>query len=209
MGFWMAAGIGEDDKLDRVATAKVLRRTVAMLRPYRRHAIAALGLLVVFAFTTMAGPLLVRRAIDTGLTVGDRGALNESIVAYIVVAIVAYFAYRAAIVQLATAGEGFLRDLRVRVFDRMLHQSMSFYDRENAGVLVSRMTSDVDSLQVLVRLGLLLFVSASFVVLASLITLVFLDPLLLVLCLVTMPVVAWRSVKFHRDSNKALSLIHI
>jgi len=203
MGVWMAAGIEEGDKLDRVETGRVLRRTVSMLRPYRRQAISALALLVVFALTTMAGPLLVRRAIDTGLIVGDRSALNESIVAYIVVAVVAYFSYRAGIVALATAGESFLRDLRVRVFDRMLRQSMSFYDRENAGILVSRMTSDIDSLQVLVRLGLLMFVSASFVVVASLVTLVFLDPLLLIICLATMPIVAWRTVRFHRESNRA------
>ena len=196
MGLWMAAGLDDGDKLDRVETGRVLRRTLSMLGPYRRQALSALGLLVTFSAMTMAGPLLVRRAIDQGLEVGDRGALNTSIAGYVIAAIVAYFSYRAAIVALARAGEGVLRDLRVQVFDRMLAQSMRFYDRENAGVLVSRMTSDVDSLQVLVRLGLLLFVSALFVLVASLITLVFLDPLLLVLCLVTMPVVALASVKF-------------
>jgi len=203
MGVWMAAGIEDGDKLDRVETGRVLQRTLSLLRPYRRRAAGAMALLMVFSLTTMAGPILVRRAIDSGLTVGDRGALNESIVAYVVVAIVAYFSYRAGIVALATAGESFLRDLRVKVFDRMLHQSMSFYDQENAGVLVSRMTSDIDSLQVLVRLGLLMFVSASFVVVASLVTLLFLDPLLLIICMATMPVVAWRSVRFHRESNRA------
>ena len=53
----------------------------------------------------------------------------------------------------AEAGEGFLRDLRIRVFDHLQRLSMPFYDREKAGVLVSRMTSDVDSLQELVQIG--------------------------------------------------------
>ena len=57
-------------------------------------------------------------------------------------------------------GEGFLRDLRVRVFDHLQSLSMPFYDREKAGVLVSRMTSDIDSLQELVQQGLLQFVSS-------------------------------------------------
>ena len=56
-------------------------------------------------------------------------------------------------------GEGFLRDLRIRVFDHLQRLSMPFYDREKAGVIVSRMTSDVDSLQELVQMGLLQFVS--------------------------------------------------
>ena len=156
-----------------------------------------------FALTSLAGPLLVRRAIDNGLSVGDRGALNQSIIGYVIVAVLAYGSYRMAIATLARVGENFLRDLRTGVFDRILKQSMPFYDRENAGVLVSRMTSDIDSLQVLVQLGLLMFVTATLLLFTSLVTLIFLDPLLLVLCLMTMPFVAVASVKFHRESNLA------
>ena len=159
MGMWMAGGVEEGDKLDRAATGKVLRRTLQRVRPYRRDALAALALLVLFAITELAGPLLVRRAIDDGLSVGDRTVLNQSIVGYVVVASLAYVTFRAAIAALARAGEGFLRDLRMGVFAQLLRQSMAFYDRENAGVLVSRMTSDVDSLQVLVQLGLLMCTS--------------------------------------------------
>ena len=105
MGMWMAGGIDEGDKLDRQATTKVLRRTVQMVRPYRSRAIRALGLLIVFSLTSLAGPLLVRRAIDKGLIVGDRSILNQSIVGYVVVASLAYIAYRLAIATLARVGE--------------------------------------------------------------------------------------------------------
>ena len=203
MGMWFAGGTDENEKLDREATTKVLRRTFRRVRPYRNQAFRAAGLLVVFALTSLAGPLLVRRAIDNGLSVGDRGALNQSIIGYVIVAVLAYGSYRMAIATLARVGENFLRDLRTGVFDRILKQSMPFYDRENAGVLVSRMTSDIDSLQVLVQLGLLMFVTATLLLFTSLVTLIFLDPLLLVLCLMTMPFVALASVKFHRESNLA------
>ena len=203
MGWWMAGGMAEDDKLDREATGKVLRRTIRMVRPYRRRAIGAFALLLVFSLTTLAGPLLVRRAIDGGLQVGNRTVLNQSIVAYVVVAVVAYLSFRAAIASLALVGEGFLRDLRNRVFQQMLRQSMPFYDSNNAGLLVSRMTSDVDSLQILVQLGLLMFVNATLLLLVSIVTLTILDPLLLVISMLTMPFVAAASVKFHRESNRA------
>jgi len=203
MGMWMSGGTDENDKLDRRTAGRVARRTLAMMRPYRGRAVAAFGLLVVFALTSLAGPLLVRRAIDGGLAIGNRTALNQSIIAYVVVAVLAYVSYRLAIATLARVGENFLRDLRTNVFGRMLQQSMSFFDRENAGVLVSRMTSDIDSLQVLVQLGLLMFVTATLLLFTSLVTLVVLDPLLLVLCLMTMPFVAGASIKFHRESNRA------
>ena len=55
-----------------------------------------------------------------------------------VVAIVAYVVYRGQIMLVGAIGEGFLRDLRIRVFDHLQRLSMPFYDREKAGVIVSR-----------------------------------------------------------------------
>ena len=95
-----------------------------------------------------------------------------------VVAIVAYFVYRPGRSSLVSeVGEGFLRDLRTRVFDHLQRLSMPFYDREKAGVLVSRMTSDVDSLPELVQMGLLMFA---------------MNTLLLVFSLVVLVIVSWQ-----------------
>ncbi|MGB5757763.1 MAG: ABC transporter ATP-binding protein, partial [Acidimicrobiales bacterium] len=152
---------------------------------------------------TLAGPLLVRRAIDRGLQVGDRGQLNLSVGLYIAAAAAAYLTYRLAIVNLAHVGEGFLRDLRNRVFSRMLRQSLPFYDREKSGVLVSRMTSDIDSLQDLVQFGLLMFVSAALLLGSSAVVLAVLSWQLLLVCLVSTPLIVAASIKFHRDSNRA------
>ncbi|MDH3705793.1 MAG: ABC transporter ATP-binding protein/permease, partial [Acidimicrobiia bacterium] len=203
MGWMMAHGTDEDDKLDLDETRKVLRRTAKLVRPYRRWVVAAVLLLAVWTGTTLAGPLLVRRAIDQGLAQDDAAQLNLSIVLYVLVAVVAYFSFRQAILTLARVGENFLRDQRNRVFGRLLRQSMAFYDREKAGVLVSRMTSDIDSLQELVQFGLLMFTSATLLLLGTLVTLALLSWQLLLVCLVAVPVVAAASVKFHRDSNKA------
>lgn len=203
MGWPMAPGTSEEDKLDFDGTRRVLSRTAGMIRPYRTRTVIAFTFLVLWTGTLIAGPILVRRGIDAGISEGDTGALNVAIVLYVIVAIASYWLYRFAIRSLALVGEGFLRDLRTTVFDRLLRQSMSFYDRSQSGVLVSRMTSDVDSLQDLVQIGLLMFVSAGLLIVASGITLAFLSWKLLLLCLVTMPFIIAASIKFHRDSNRA------
>lgn len=203
MAWRMSLGVGEDDKLGTEGFRRVLWRTAAFIRPYRTRAIVASVGLVLWTLLTLAGPLLVRRAIDTGLRVGDRTQLNISVAMYVVVAILAYGTYRWSIVNLAHVGEGFLRDLRNRVFDRMLRQTMPFYDREKSGVLVSRMTSDIDSLQDLVQFGLLMFVSAALLLLLSAVVLAVLSLKLLLLCLLTVPVVLAATIKFQRDSNRA------
>ena len=167
----MTLGVGDDEQLGMAGTGEVLLRTARMLRPYRGRAILAGVMLVAWTLLTLAGPLLVRRAIDRGLAVGDRGELWLSVALYVASAVGAYLTYRLSIRNLAYVGEGFLRDLRNRAFERIQAQSMSFYDRMNTGVLVSRMTSDIDSLQDLVQFGLLMFVSAGLLLVLSTIVL--------------------------------------
>ena len=203
MAWFGGHGTDPDDELDFAATRQVLRRTVRMLRPYRRGAVGAIALLLIWTLMLLAGPLLVRRAIDEGLEKGDAGQLNLSIVLYVVVAIVSYFCFRGAIILLAKVGEQLLRDMRNRVFASLLRQSMSFYDREKAGVLVSRMTSDVDSLQELVQFGLIMFTSAMFLLIGTLVLLAILSWQLMLICTVAAPFIVIASIKFQRDSNVA------
>lgn len=203
MGWGMGHATDPDDQLDLDATKRVLRRTARMVGPYRRAAAGAMGLIVVWTAMLLAGPLLVRRGIDEGIARDDVGQLNLAIGLYVVVAIVSYASFRAAVVLLARVGENFLRDMRRRVFDSLLRQSMAFYDREKAGVLVSRMTSDVDSLQELVQYGLIMFTSAALLLLGSFLLLLVLSWQLMLVCAVAVPFVALASVKFQRDSNEA------
>src|SRR3954453_11580585 len=204
--FFMSA-VEEDDKLDRKKTVHVLRRSFAMLRPYRRLMAFATILITIWTFTILAGPFLVKNAIDNGIKKGDAGVLDRDGGIYICVAIVAYFVYRAQIVLVGLIGEGFLRDLRLRVFNHLQRLSMPFYDREKAGVIVSRMTSDVDSMAELVQMGLLMFVSNALLLVLSVFVLALVSWQLLLVCLLMVPLVIVSSIKFQRDSNKAYLLV--
>ena len=197
------AGVEPDAKLDRRQAGRVLRRAARMLRPYRRQVLGASALVVVSTAAVLAGPLLLRYGIDHGIKPGDGGALNAAVAAYVVVAVVAYLATRTQVLLVSRAGEGFLRDLRLRVFAHLLRLSMPFYDREKAGVVVSRMTSDVDSLQELVQMGVIQLVSSCLLIAGSVVVLALVSPQLLLVCLIPVPVVVLASVKFQRDSNDA------
>jgi len=85
----------------------------------------------------------------------------------------------------------------------MLRQSMSFYDREKAGVLVGRMTADIESMGELVQWGLLQFLSAGLLFILAIALLFTLSWQLTLVTLLVMPVIMIASVKFQRDSNEA------
>jgi ATP-binding cassette, subfamily B, bacterial len=200
---WATGAVSEEDRLDRTQTLRLLGRAVRFAGPYRGTMLGALGFVVISTLATLAGPVLVRYGIDEGIRVGDEAALNAAVVAYILVTLVAYVVARQQYLYINRAGEGFLRDLRVRVFDHLQLQSLAFYDRNKAGVLVSRMTADIESMSELVQWGLLQFVSAFLLLLLALVLLLVLSWQLTLVALLVLPVILVASVKFQRDSNKA------
>jgi ATP-binding cassette, subfamily B, bacterial len=204
---WGEVGTAEEDMLDKDAARRVVRRAARMLVPYRRKVVVATVLLVLWTGTVLAGPFLVRYAIDHGIDAGDAGALNLAIVLYIAAAVVGYVVYRREVWLVSVVGEAFLRDLRNRVFAHLMRLSMPFYDREQAGVVVSRMTSDVESLQELVQIGLLMFVTNSLLLVFSFIALAWVSWQLLLVCLVALPPVVLASIRFQRDSNRAYLVV--
>ncbi len=204
---WGEAGVAEEDMLDAREARQVIRRALRMLGPYRRRIILAVVLLVIWTATVLAGPFFVRYAIDHGISAGDSGALNLALGAYVVVALIGYVVFRQQVLLLSLVGEAFLRDLRNRVFAHLLRLSMPFYDREQAGVVVSRMTSDVESLQELVQMGLLMFVTNGLLLIFSFVVLAFVSWQLLLVCLLALPGVVLASLRFQRDSNQAYLVV--
>jgi ATP-binding cassette, subfamily B, bacterial len=197
------AGVDEADKLDVEQAKHVLRRAARMMRPYRAKVYTAVGLIALYTVCILAGPYLVRWAIDDGITAGRASVLNTAIGLYVAVALVHYAAQRTAIVTPARVGESYLRDLRLRVFAHLQRLSMPYYDREKAGVIISRMTSDIDAMQELVQMGLLQFVSAVMLLGLALIVLTLVSWQLMLVCAIAIPFVVIASVKFQRDSNRA------
>ncbi|QYG93960.1 ABC transporter ATP-binding protein [Iamia sp. SCSIO 61187] len=199
----VSAGVSEEDRLDRKAAGQVLRRAGRTLGPYRRTLVVVFVLMVSYTLTTIAGPFLVRHGIDAGIKERDGGALNWAVGLYVAVSLTGFAINRWQILLISRVGESFLRDMRTRVFRHLLRLSMPFYDREKAGVIVSRMTSDIDSLQELVQLGLLQFTSSVLLIVLTLVLLAVTSWQLLLVVAIPLPFVVLASVKFQRDSNAA------
>ena len=196
-------GIDDDQKLDRSQTRVVLIRSIKMAGEFRRTAALAMVYVIITVLCTLAGPVLVRHGIDAGIKGKDARALNITVIAYLVVVAIAYVIGRLQYVALNSAGEGFLRLLRIKVFSQMQRQSMAFFDREKAGVLVARMTADVESMSELVQYGLMQFLSSFLLLFFAFFLLMSLSWQLTLISLLVFPFLIAASVKFQRDSNRA------
>jgi ATP-binding cassette, subfamily B, bacterial len=199
----VAAAVSDDDRLDRSEAVHVLRRAGRIARPFRRPALAAVGFIAMSISATLLGPVIVRSGIDDGIVAGNRGALNLAIIAYLVVVAVSYVGSRQQYVYVNRAGEGFLRALRIRLFGHIQRQPIAFHDRNKAGVLVSRMTADIESMSELVQWGLLQFVQATLLISLSLGVLLVLSWQLTIVALLVLPIIVVASIRFQRASNAA------
>jgi ATP-binding cassette subfamily B protein len=201
---WMrGAAVSEEDKLTREQARHVIRRAFSMLRPYKWEVVTAVAVMLGSTAAVLAGPALVRYGIDEGLQNRNRGAINGAALGYLAVAIAALVLSRAQILLVTRLGEKFLRDLRLRVFAHIQSMSMAFFDKQQTGRLVARMTSDIDSLQELVQQGLVQFVTNALLIVLSVVVLVAMSPVLALLCMISLPVVIVASIRFQRSSNEA------
>lgn len=200
-------GVTDDDKLDAEATRRVLRRALRMGAPFKKTVFAALGFVVVSTLGILLGPVIVRHGIDRGIEPGDRDVLRNAVIAYVVVVAMAYLAARQQYIFVNRAGEGFLRALRIRAFDHIQKQSLAFFDRYQSGVLISRMTADIESMAELVQWGLLQFIAAVFLIVIALILMLSLSWQLTIVALLVFPVIIVASRKFQRDSNAAYLVV--
>ncbi|MFA5775811.1 MAG: ABC transporter transmembrane domain-containing protein, partial [Ilumatobacteraceae bacterium] len=129
-----------------------------MAKPFRKTMYIALGCVLVTTAATLSGPLLVRYGIDSGIRASSSAKLDRAVIAYLLITAIAYIFGRMQYLYLNRTGESFLRVLRIAVFKQMQRQSMAFFDRNKAGVLVARMTADIESMAELVQFGLLQFI---------------------------------------------------
>ena len=201
--FQMGGGVAPEDQLDKSETRRVMVRVMRMAAPFKRTAYAAVGCVVVTTSATLTAPILVRHGIDAGIRVRDLLQLNLSVGLYLAITALAYIFGRMQYVFLNRTGESFLRELRLKVFAAMQSQSLAYYDRNKAGVLVARMTADIETMGELIQWGLLQFLASGFLVVLALAVLFILSWELALVVLIVFPVIVIASVKFQRDSNTA------
>ncbi|HET7486599.1 MAG TPA: ABC transporter ATP-binding protein [Acidimicrobiales bacterium] len=126
-----------------------------LLRPYRRQLAVGFGLVVVDTLATLAGPALVRRGIDQGVVAGSEAALLAASAAFLAVVLVNWGNVYAEQRYTRRMTEELLFGLRVGIFRHLQMLGLDYYDRELPGRIMTRMTTDVESLSTLLQNGLI------------------------------------------------------
>ncbi|WP_033443350.1 ABC transporter ATP-binding protein [Saccharothrix sp. NRRL B-16314] len=178
----------EDVDVDHATGVKLQARSRRLLgelvRPHTRAAILALVIVVAENLVNLSGPLLIAAAIDAGVPAaldGRPDTLAWCVGGYVVAAITATLLRWSFVRLTGRIGQDMLLVLRERVFRHVQRLSVSFHEKYTSGKVISRLTSDVDSLQDLVEEGLDGFFTSMLSLLGISVVLLYLDvPLALV-----------------------------
>jgi ABC-type multidrug transport system fused ATPase/permease subunit len=189
-----------------VNRASRLRHLASLLRPYRGRVVLMLISLWIATGAALVPPYLAGVAIDDGIRGGDTGALTIILIAFVAAALVNWIATYIETYLINWVGQRALQDLRLELFEHLQRLSIGFYSRRKTGVLISRMTNDVQALDQLVTEGIATLVSATLTLIGTAVILMVLDPSLALVTFLTFPVLLVGSMAFRIASSGAYRL---
>ena len=190
---------------ERQRTRK-LRWLFGLLRPYRSRVIVTLVALVAATVAGLAPPYLAGKAIDNGIRPHDVNALYVIVAAYVASAVVLWAATYAQTYLVGWVGQRALQDLREQIYSHLQAMSIGFFTRRQPGVLISRLTNDVEALDNLVTDGVVTLISSTLTLVGVVIALLLLDLPLALVTFLTFPLLAIGSVAFRIASAGAYRL---
>jgi ATP-binding cassette, subfamily B, bacterial len=190
---------------ERQRTRKI-RWLFGLLRPYRTRVVVMLVALVAATAAGLAPPYLAGKAIDDGIRAHDLSALDLIVGVYIISTLIYWAATYAQTYLVGWVGQRALQDLRQEIYTHLQGMSIGFFTRHKPGVLISRLTNDVQALDSLVTDGVITLISSSLTLIGVVVILLALDPPLALVTFITFPLLAVGSVVFRIAATGAYRL---
>ncbi len=148
-----AAAFRDEEALGKPYDAVLMRRLLAYLRPYLGRVVVAVAMLLAVAGLQLAGPYLTQVAIDRAIPARDLGLVRWLALAFLAANLAEFLLDYAQTVVTALIGQRVMVDLRLAIFGKLQRLGVAFYDRNPVGRLMTRVTTDVETLNELFTSG--------------------------------------------------------
>ncbi|TMG72153.1 MAG: ABC transporter ATP-binding protein [Chloroflexi bacterium] len=224
MGIHHGGGAGgrgvfdEDEILGKAYDARLMRRLLGYLRPYRGLVILGLGIILGLSVTEAAPPVLAKFIVDNAITPAVNGQIgvDEGLsrlaplgLAYIAVLLVSSSLRYGQNMLASYVGQNAMYDLRVQLFAHLQGLSLTFFDRNPVGRLMTRITNDIDALTDMVTQGVVAIFGDILVIGVIAIVLLVLDLRLALVTFAALPILIWLTLYFRRIMRDSFRAIRI
>ncbi len=187
-------------------TKRRLSTLYRLVRPYKAQTGLAILTLLAATAVSLAPPYLVGRAVDE-VKAGHTHALRWIVIAFLGAGVLGVACSYAETYFTGWTGERMLADLRNHLFRQLQRLSLGFYERNRAGVLISRLTNDVEALDQLVTDGVTSLVQNTLTLAGSAIVLFLLNWRLALAVLTIMPALTAATAIFRKRSARSYSRV--
>jgi ATP-binding cassette subfamily B multidrug efflux pump len=205
----------EEDALGKAYDARLMRRLLHYLRPYRLRVIGTIVVLLMGAAVELAGPLLTKTAIDRAIPAHDKRLLALLAAAFLGSIIVAFVLEYTSQILTTWLGQRVMFDMRKQIFAHLQRLELPFFDRNPVGRLMTRVTSDVEVLNDLFSSGVVTVFGDLFTLVIITIAMLYFDWRLTLVTLSVMPLVIFATRIFgikareaYRDTRTPLARIN-
>jgi ATP-binding cassette, subfamily B, multidrug efflux pump len=193
----------QEEALERGYDTTLLRRLLVYLRPYGGLTALAVLLLLLGAGLALVGPLLTQRALDVAIPRHDHGLLASLAVLFVTALLLDFIVEYGQTLLTTYIGQRVMYDLRMQIFEHLQRLSISFFDRNPVGRLMTRVTSDVETLNELFSSGLVTVFGDVFTLLAIMGMMLIIDWRLALVTFSVIPLVWLTAMIFRRRVREA------
>jgi ATP-binding cassette subfamily B protein len=165
----------DDEILGKAYDARLMRRLLGYLRPYKLQVAIALSAIVTASVLQLAPPYLMKIAIDRYIATGDLAGIDRIALAFLGILLASFTLEYLQTWVLQMTGQRIMFDMRMQVYGHLQRLDIQFYDRNPVGRLMTRVTSDVDVLNDLFTAGVVSIFGDVFTLLGIMVVLVTMD----------------------------------
>jgi ATP-binding cassette subfamily B protein/subfamily B ATP-binding cassette protein MsbA len=190
-----------DDVAAKGYDPQVTRRLSAFVRPYWKPLTLALAFIILASFVNIAGPYLIKVAIDAGIRGRSLAALRQAAAAYLLLALIHWFFSYLRVRIMAEVGTQIIFDLRTRLFAHLQQLSLGFYSHYSVGRVITRVINDVGVLREFLTWAMLATVRDLFALAGIIVAMLWMNLQLSLLAFLAIPVMLAATIWFRRRSH--------
>ena len=205
----MSLPFHEDEILGKAYDARLTRRLLGYVRPYRASVALAVALLLLTSAMSLVGPYLVRVAIDLHIAPGRLDGLGVVVLAYLGALVAAFIFRYANTYVMQRVGQRAMYDLRLEVFSHLQRLSVGFYTRQPVGRLITRITNDVDALNEMITQGVVAVFGDLFTLVLIIGIMLYLDWRLALATMVVLPLIIGATARFRVQARESYRAVRV
>lgn len=194
---------------------QVVRGLISFVKPYWKPLLVSLLLMAITSAASVAGPYLVKLALDEGVVPQSVDTLRNIVLLFLIVAIAQWSAIYGRVYLMSRVGQSIIFDIRSKLFHHLQRLSLSFFSHYSVGRIIVRVINDVSVLREFITWAMLAIARDVFVLIGIVITMFSMNPLLSLLTFSVMPLIILstrifrnRAREYYRESRRAISWVN-